>query len=246
MTWKPRDGTVPHDVMHSAVEDTKRGRYEDALQKFLWFHEASRHERGMGGVRLSFALGYWMELAAKFPPALDAFIALRDKLEVQCRANQGDFESFRDVSALNRMLDADQRTVDLFMEFTRTAPSSAEGLYHVVEHLLVAEGKFDVCAPYLEWQERVDASIRLYEWHLAHEHPQDSEAVGSPKFAKRRFQSGIARLVALLVLNDRKGDAIKVCDRCLDILDDEEFRDILRGALLGKSPTDEDGRPSMS
>jgi hypothetical protein len=228
--------------MHSAVEDTKSGRYEDALQKFLWFHEASRHETGMGGVRLSFALGYWMDLASRYPPALDSFIALRDNMEGRRLANEGDFESFHDVFSLNQHLNADERTIDLFMQIAQIAPSKAQSLYPLVERLLVSDGKYHACAPYLEWQARVDTSILAYELGLEHEASWDEDAVCPPKFARRHFRDKIATLVALLVLNDRKEEAIKVCDRCLDVLDDEEFRNTLRIALAGHFPADEDGR----
>ena len=57
---------------------TKSGKYKEALEKHIWFHEASKEMAGMGGVRLSFALGLWMKLAELYPPAMEAFIALRN------------------------------------------------------------------------------------------------------------------------------------------------------------------------
>lgn len=112
MTWTAQPGEKPSNVLRSAVDDTQAERYEDALQKFLWFHEASRSERGMGGVRLSFVLGYWLDLATKFPPALDAFADVRNELEQRCRDNHGDFETFHDASAFNRYLGDNRRTVE--------------------------------------------------------------------------------------------------------------------------------------
>ncbi|MFO7901017.1 MAG: hypothetical protein ACQESR_22360 [Planctomycetota bacterium] len=159
MGWKPEPGSKPSVVLDSAVDDSHADRYDDALQNFLWFHQASRSETGMGGVRLSFALGYWMDLAEHYPPALGAFIKLRDDLEQRCRDNHGDFESFHDVSAFNGYLGNDRRTIDLFMEIASEYPENAKRLYHVAERFLVADGMYQQCAPFLNWEQRIDTSI---------------------------------------------------------------------------------------
>src|SRR4051794_4253621 len=70
MPWTPSDTPDPSDVLDSAVDDTRSGSHADALAKFLWFHHnALRHDQAFGGVRLSFALSYWLELAGAYPPA---------------------------------------------------------------------------------------------------------------------------------------------------------------------------------
>src|SRR4051812_29867743 len=56
--------------LHSGRTATHEGRFEEALSQFIWFHEHSLEEdRAYLGVRLSFALSYWMELAERYPPA---------------------------------------------------------------------------------------------------------------------------------------------------------------------------------
>lgn len=236
MAWEPTDDLVPSEILDSAVDDTRERRFEDALQKFLWFHEASRTELGMGGVRLSFALGYWMDLASEYPLAMDAFIQVRDEAEKRCRANAGDFESFHDVSALNRYLDDDRRTIALFLEIARDAPENAKRIYHVAEHLLAAEGMYRECAPFLEWETRLANSIKSYELDLQHEKSYEVLEQHPPKFARRHFQIDVATLVALLVLNDRKQEAEEVCRRCLDVLNDDEMRSVLDAAREGQIP----------
>jgi hypothetical protein len=41
-------------------EMVRQGKHQEALDRFIWFHEhALENDRGMTGVRLSFALSYW-------------------------------------------------------------------------------------------------------------------------------------------------------------------------------------------
>ena len=179
----------------------------------------------MGGVRLSFALGEWMDLAERYPPALDAFIKLRDDLEQRCRDNHGDFESFHDVSAFNRYLGEGRRTIDLFMEIAAEYPDNAKRIYHVAEELLVADGMYQQCAPFLEWEQRIDTSISLYKVDLKHEESWNHMDTAPPRFARKHFVTESATLIALLSLNGRQHEAERVRDRCLAVLDDAAFRE---------------------
>ncbi|PHS03170.1 MAG: hypothetical protein COA78_18930 [Blastopirellula sp.] len=240
MTWLPSDNLSPSDVLNSALVDSLEHRWEDALRKFLWFHEASRGEPRMEGFRLSFALGYWMDLAAQYPAAMDAFIKLRDDTEKTYRANSGDFESFLEVSSLNRFLDNNRRTVDLFMEISRDAPENAMRIYHIVEEALVAEGMYQECAPFLEWKNRMEISISGYKIGLEVEEEFEQDESCSPKSARKHFQNNTATLVALLSLNTRREEAEQVRELSLAVLDDNEFRIVLERALAGLFPEAED------
>lgn len=236
MAWQPTDASIPSATLKSAEIDSREGRYEDALAKFLWFHEASRAEIGMGGVRLSFALSSWMGLATRYRPALVEFIQLRDALESRCRANGGDFDSFHDVAALNRCLDDDRRTINLFLEIAKAAPDSAATLYHVVEECLVVEGMYRECAPFLEWKHRLNAKISGYQRSLEFEEATHLPTSPLRGFARDQFQKDMTRLIALLAVNDRGAEAKIVRDRCLLVLDDAPLRAALDDAVLGYFP----------
>lgn len=183
-----------------------------------------------------------MDFASHYPPAMTAFVNLRDKMELRCRDNHGDFESFHDVSALNRCLNADRRTIDLFMSIARDDPNNAKRLYHVAERILVADGMFQQCAPFLDWEQRIETSISAYKIGLAHEESWlDSDPV-PPRFARRHFETESATLIALLSLNGRRNEAELALDRCLAVLDDAMFRNTLNLALTGHFPDADEGR----
>lgn len=47
---------------------TREGNHETALRELIWFHDHSLEEDpALCGVRLSFALSYWMEVAQVYP-----------------------------------------------------------------------------------------------------------------------------------------------------------------------------------
>ena len=116
-TWTPPDDLNPSEILHSAVADTRSGIHEVALAKFLWFHHnALRYEQAFGGVRLSYALSSWLDLAKSYPPAREAFINTRDDTEAAFRADMSDFDLFHDATSLNRELGEASRTADLFGE----------------------------------------------------------------------------------------------------------------------------------
>src|SRR5437763_1470239 len=94
-----------HDVLHRARIAQDEGRHDEALRDLVWFHQnALKHDRALYGVRLSFALGYWNELADVYPPARLALeAAKRDACSILL-ASGGSRELFHDVVAINREL----------------------------------------------------------------------------------------------------------------------------------------------
>ena len=70
--WTPPEKPDPEAILQEIREDVKNRRYEVALSKTLWFHENALALRpSLSGVRLSFALSYWLELGEVYPPALE-------------------------------------------------------------------------------------------------------------------------------------------------------------------------------
>ena len=80
--WGPGMNPDPSAILHEARADRRAGRFADALTKHVWFHEnALKYVPSLSGVRLSFALTYWMELGAVYPAALRKLKRIRDDAE---------------------------------------------------------------------------------------------------------------------------------------------------------------------
>ena len=236
MSFQPEPNQSCSDVLQAADADRRDGRFYESLQKFEWFFENSRYERGMGGVRLSFALGYWMELATIYQPAMKAFLTLRDRTTDRCRKSVGDFNAFHELSALNRYLGDDERTVSLFLDIARANHDAAARIYHVAEPLLVSRGLYKECGPFLEIDRTVETNISAWTIGRKHEESFAGRNDCPPLLADRMFREKTCRLVALLALNDRLPDAKAVVVKALENLDITDFRSDLESAMIGHLP----------
>jgi hypothetical protein len=227
----------PFEILNSAVADTKAGAHADALAKFLWFHNNSlQHNAGLSGVRLSFALAYWMDLGKVYSPAQTCFIRTRDETEAAFANNLASFQLFHDLAALNRELGDGLRTAGAFASVATWDPSAARRLYHVAEPFLVAAGRYDECGPFLDPPERMQRSKELYEVNRRWEETEPLGKHRRPPMARKFYEHDVATLIALLALNHRAEEAGWVRDQALAIVDDEEFRLLLAAAMSGHLP----------
>jgi len=208
----------------------------------LWFHNnALRHRPSLGGVRLSFALSYWTDLASVYPPARGAFIRTRDEAEAAFRRDPSSFELFHDLASFNERLGDGARTADLFVSTARDDLAAAGLLYRVAEPFLIAVGRYDACGQFLDPPTRMRIAKDLYEIAKNWEEAHHAGALPTPSFARRAYMHNVATLIALLALNHRAEEADSVRAQALTVLDDEEFREILDAAMTGHLPRPRSG-----
>lgn len=236
MTFEPNSGQSCSDMLEEANADRRDGRYAESLEKYKWFFENSRNVSGMGVVRLSFALGYWLQLADIYEPAMSAITSLRDMTEERCRKTPGDFITFHELSALNHYLNSDDNTVSVFIDVANTDKISAKVLFHIAEPLLVARGMYHQCGPFLDANRTIDTNISAYWIGKKHEKSFEGKRHAPPPMAEKKFREKMTQLVVLLVLNDRESDAKLVVNRSIETIDSMEFRSDLEAALLGHLP----------
>lgn len=236
MPWTPPDTPDPREILNSAEADTRAGAHADALTKFLWFHHnALRYRPSLGGVRLSFALGYWLRLAEVYPPARAAFVRTRDETEAAFAAEPS-LARFLDLAALNRELGDGLRTADAFAAVARRDRSMAESLYRVAEPFLVATGRYAECNPFLDAPNRLRLARENYQMMNQHEQARPPSDHPPPKLARTFFVHDVGTLFGLLALNHRSNEAAQVREEALAVVDDEEFREVLAAAMSGHLP----------
>jgi hypothetical protein len=141
---------------------TYEGRFEEALIQFLWFHDhALQEDPAFAGVRLSFALGYWMELAQQFAPAMEAFRAKRDAKVAILKAGQLDRGLFHDVEAMSEKLQEDQITASLFVQLHERSPEFAQACARIAVPMLVRTKNFALAREYMpEPKARVERLVQ--------------------------------------------------------------------------------------
>lgn len=241
--WTPPENPNPSAILHSAVDDARDGRHEQSLAKFLWFHNhAVQYQPGQSGVRRSFALSYWLNLATVYPPARDAFIRTRDETDQAFRKDISNFALFQDIAAMNKRLGDELRTIELFASVAETDPPSAQAIYQVAEPDLIAAGQFHVCALFLEPKGRLERAAECYRVTNQYEATRPVQRFPVPKLARPFYIRNVATLVALLALNQRIDDARTAYNDALAIVNDDEFRTIMDAALSGHLPDPEFAR----
>jgi tetratricopeptide (TPR) repeat protein len=194
------------------------GKYEEALKKHLWFHEESKTSRGMGGVRLSFALNQWLELGEAYPPALAALKGLRDENEAKLLSGAGGFREFHDFSAINRTLKDDERTYRLFLQLDAQQLPAAKQCFDVTLDLIVAHKNYDLYAKYggdpIVRYERF-RNLREVNLGMARKNPMmDNERIRA--HTDNTFTDKTVQLIEILVQLKRLDEAREIQKRALE------------------------------
>lgn len=244
--WFPPENPKPKVILDEAKADAKEGRYDDALAKHVWyFQNALSFDKALYGVRLSFALNEWWNLALEYPPAMNAMHAMRDATEDEIRNSkpaekvsfeimQNDFQALHDVIALNERLSDSNRTAVFFQWLDEHQPERARQMFDVAERALIEAKAYKLCGKYLKPETDF---ARFYQSLTMHREMAKQPRFASMKdFGEQTFSAQTATLVGLLVLNDRADEAKTIRDRAVGLWDLKIFHDRLDEALAGKLP----------
>jgi hypothetical protein len=142
------------DDAQRALDDAKRladqGDYEAALAKHVWFHDnALKVRRSYYGVRLSFALSYWIELGKKYPKALETLKSIRDEKTSRLLAGVTQRDLFHDVKSINKHLNETAATAELFKRLEAGSPSFASAVYDIADEALLQAHEYELAKKYL-------------------------------------------------------------------------------------------------
>jgi len=234
--WTPPAQPDPVAILAEARVDTAARHYEDALAKQVWFHEhALDYAQGLYGVRLSYALEQWKALGQVYPPALQKLEAERDAAADQVRRGDGARGYFNEVLAMNRALNQDAATRELFVWLDTNRNETAAKVYDLAQASLVRARDYALCGKYLEPKKALQSIVEQYrlQTQLAAtaDHPEAMQA-----FARKTLANKTGLLVALLVQNHRKEEADAIAGQAIKEWDDPGFRQQLIDALDGEVP----------
>lgn len=218
--------------MQQYMNDTealvKQGNYEKALERTLWFHDnALKHQPSMAGVRLSFALGDWMELAEKYPPALKAMKKVRDKKTAKLKSGKGGFNHFVDVNALNRTLKEESKTIDLFRLLDQKQPDLAKQCWMVAKPIAIKNKNYDLADKYLgNFLTEFEQIKERYESIAARNDKNRPGYAHLKGFNENRFVEQVMLLIDTAKALNENDAAKEIHKRALDLLDDRRLRKI--------------------
>lgn len=234
--WRPPEKPDPSAILREAEADAHAGRCKDALAKHVWFHQhALEYQPALYGVRLSFALGKWIELTKLYPPALDKLRSIRDESSDKVLTSPHPHGLFHDCADINEELGEETKTIALFQSLEAKDPALSANVYHLVQPVLIRTGQPKLCARYLQPEA---------DWlSIKDMHQRNLKMAANPKFgpdfkdyARNSFINKSTTLVALLTTNGRKPDADKIAKEALGVLKDEAFKKELDQALAGVIP----------
>ncbi len=221
---------LPLEVLQEAREDTSMGRNEEALKKFLWFHHnALEYDMTLVGVRLSFALGYWGELAKKYEPAKRSLQEIRDECKDKMSSVLIDTEKFQNLFSeyheLNRALEELHSTVDHFkkLHLKRKLPLS---IYQLVEKELIKAEEYLLCSEYMDIEILFPKELKFYREIYEHEEEWkiQNPDLPAPPSAYLRFMKQVCLWIIVLVHTDRIEEARELKNRTLKEVEEEEFK----------------------
>ena len=256
-TWSPDVARGSRPDLHAILDEAKRraavGEYEDALQRYLWFHN---HEPRFGdehqhGIRLTSALAEWAALGRSYPKAKRALIEIRDKKTSEIVEEGGSLELFRDVHAINRELQDEDATYALFRTVREQDPKLARQLYPYLVGLLVSKGEHQWCLNQMgDPQWNFDFIRRLFDedresqqrWAESLSRTSQKMRTITPprgrtnswtppdllawkkKSAEDRFVGGTCQLIEVLLATGHKAEAERIRDQAVAILDDPRLK----------------------
>jgi len=238
--WVAPENAQPSDILQQAKADQRNGDYADALAKHLWYHDnATRIQPAQSGVRLSFALGSWLELAEVYPPALVKLKEVRNATEAKIRDESKirvRFEDFHDFVALNRTLRQEKKTSDTFVWLHETDPEDAARMFGVARPALIKQKQFELCGEYMDadrdWK-------RIRDSYTSAQKSVPRFGKSYEEFTEKKFVNDVSTLVAIKMKAGEKEDAQMVAAKATQFVKGKmhnRLRKALEPALDGEVP----------
>ena len=254
--WTPPSNPNPSVILNEAESDARRGDYQTALEKLLWYHKnALSIEPGQFGVRLSFALGYWKKLGTSYPPALEALRNIRKEAgEAVLAANvsasptmggaagnslgSDPLSRFLEYYSISKELGEEGAAPELFKRLDKEKPEIAKAVYQAAKPSLLAAKEYKLCLRYTEPEKNLDEVIARYR--AASSMPVDEKIKEMMAAATNHWLTqDIGSLIALLAVNGDKAKAAQLAEKAKREIQNPELHRVIDAAMKGEFPSSE-------
>ena len=234
--------------LHAAARMTREGRHEEALGELVWFHEhALEEEPALYGVRNSFGLLYWMDLARAYPSARTALEAQRDRHVAALLAGTGGRQAFKDLAAINEHLGCKAQTYQVFTDLLARDPDTAQACSRRAMDAIIEAGDFALAGRFLSYPEQLvrHASASL-NWDVANRRVRAFTTAPRIKAHIHNYAEDVKRIVTVLEGCGRRDEARRITALAADLVPATTIRRAVRAALLpGARPWYEHGRGQL-
>lgn len=229
----PASSMDPRERLQRGQEAAAAGRYEEALRDYIWFHEhALEHEPSLYGVRLSFALWYWMELASEYPQARAALKRIRDEKTARVLGGETHRDLFHDVGSINEKLENEEATYELFAALDKAKPDFAAVCADLAMPAIVKAEDFEMARRYApspgdmlgRYSEALNRDIEELEREPASKAPRLEAYV-------QIYVRRVHLLLKILRGNNESPEADALAARALELVKSPPVRDAVREGL---------------
>lgn len=140
----------PRAALDEARALRSQGRFAEALEKHVWFHEnALRDGQALYAERLSIALAAWADLGKEHPPAIERLRAVRERALQAVRDGSDDVAVFHELASIGRYLKDPAPTVEAFRILKDRASPGAERCFDICIGELVRRREYALASPFV-------------------------------------------------------------------------------------------------
>lgn len=233
---------TPPDVNNINVpySDVRHKYYELALAKHLWFFQnALSVNKNNIGVRRSFWLSAWYRLGNEYPAAktLLRYAANNAKIQVMKEADvDTTTQFFEDFIYLNKNLQRPDKVIVLAKWFEINRTVIFENSFVHLKGILLHEKEYQLYNKYIKPQQEFE--YLRYRYLEGLEETQERYQTYLLNYKQKTFSKNVIKLVAVLVMYDRKDEANDIVIKAKAVLDNQVFHQKLAEALQGIIPSD--------
>jgi len=245
-TWSPVLASNEKPDIQKIRDEVKslmdQGRYEEALQRQIWYFNHAVQFGESDSIRLTFGIMNWAELGRRYPEAKQALIEIRDRDAREFAVGQGYSDLFSEIQSLNQALQDDGATLALFKTIYSQDKQLAGQCYGYAENLLMQNGDYDLCLKCIgdpqahfesfqrsfemqkENQERMAEVRKQFPVPAPHLPPGFRAPPDMGQMATNNFVGEARKEVEILVATGHKADAEKIRDQAAAVLDDPRLQ----------------------
>lgn len=224
----------------AALELAQSGQHELALNEYVWFHEhALEEDPSLRGVRLSFALSYWIELGKAYPPALAKLKEIAEQKQKLLDNGATDWEIFNDVVALNEALEEQGATYKIFVSINNRDPEFAQRCARVATPAIVQEKDFQLARSFLPnpvgtIEYLVDQLNKDASWAATEADPERREK--TTEAFLHNYIDDVSMLVHIVANSGDSALSEKMIEMAIDQITEEGLRSAVKECLRNHAP----------
>jgi len=190
------------ELPSEAMIDYYKADYASAHVKYEWYFEnAEKLKPSLRGVRVSFCLAGWVEVAKKYPPAMKRIIELKENA-LNNFNEKNSIDAFRDFSCISRYLETGNEVLDIFYSYHQKNKELSKQLFRHAYDFLVENKEWEVCTEYMDnFSEKYDLSFHCFDHTSKDEHNYGNEFVEPlHQYRIELLKNGIIPLFKILAI----------------------------------------------